>query len=142
MRTSRRAWVVRPRANDLSHLLNRENPMHRRLLALCCCAGSLLAWDVLNLSADQGKTELPLLFRDRFEKGADQWEPTDTKAWKVIETDQGKAYSQFQQSKYKPPHRSPFNIALRKDLQVGDFVLEAKVKTTARGYPRGDLCLI
>ena len=38
-------------------------------------------------------------------------------------------------------HRSPLNIALVKDLQVGDFILEAKLQTTARDYPHRDMCL-
>src|SRR5262245_32575604 len=78
-----------------------------------------------------GKTELPLLFQDDFEKGAGAWEPTDPKAWKVIDSGtRGKVYNQFQLSKYKPPHRSPFNVSLVKNVVVGDFVLEALVQST------------
>jgi hypothetical protein len=88
-----------------------------------------------------GGAELPLLFSEDFAKGADRWEPTDAKAWKVIDTATGKAFSQFQQSKYKPPHRSPLNFALVKDVIVGDFVLEAKVLSTARDYGHRDMCL-
>jgi len=92
------------------------------------------------LAGDQpGK--LPLLYQDNFEKGADRWEPTDPKAWKVIAQGDNHVYSQFQQSKYKPPHRSPLNIALLKDVRVGDFVLEAKLQSTARDYPHRDMCL-
>jgi hypothetical protein len=73
---------------------------------------------------------LPLVFEDDFEKGADHWQPTDPKAWRIAETDHGKVYNQFAQSKYNPPFRSPFNISLLKDVTVGDFVLTAKVQTT------------
>jgi hypothetical protein len=93
----------------------------------------------LLMSADG--PELPLLFQDDFTKGADAWEPTDPNAWKVIDVKGTKLYSQFAQSKYKPPHRSPFNVALVKDLSVGDFVLDAKVQSTARDYPHRDVCL-
>lgn len=86
--------------------------------------------------------ELPLLVQEDFKKGADRWEPTDAAAWKVIDIKEGKAYSQFQQSKYKPTHRSPFNYSLLKDVSVGDFILEAKVQSTARDYPHRDVCLI
>ena len=82
-----------------------------------------------------------LLFEDDFTKGDGRWQPTDAKAWKVIDTKEGKAYSQFQQSKYKPPHRSPLNFSLIKDVIVGDFVLEAKVQSTVRDYPHRDMCL-
>lgn len=76
-----------------------------------------------------------------FAKGAARWQPTDAKAWKVIDTKDGKAYSQFAQSKYKPKHRSPLNYSLLKDVTVGDFVLEAKVQSTARDYGHRDVCL-
>jgi hypothetical protein len=87
------------------------------------------------------KAVLPLVFRDDFSKGADAWQPTDPAAWKVIQTGKGMAYSQFRQSKYNPPHRSPFNLSLVKDVQVGDFVLDAQVQSTARDYPHRDVCL-
>lgn len=86
--------------------------------------------------------ELPPLVQEDFKKGAERWEPTDAAAWKVIDTKDGKAYSQFQQSKYKPTHRSPFNYSLLKDVPVSDFILEAKVQSTARDYPHRDVCLI
>jgi hypothetical protein len=85
--------------------------------------------------------KLPLLFQDDFEKGADHWQPTDAAAWKVIDQGKKHVYSQFRQSKYKPPHRSPLNFALLKDVKVGDFVFEAKLQTTARDYPHRDMCL-
>lgn len=85
--------------------------------------------------------EPPLLFEDNFDKGAERWEPTDRNAWKVIDTKDGKAFSQFQQSKYSPPHRSPLNYALIKDTYVGDFVLEAKVLSTGKDGPHRDMCL-
>src|SRR6516164_2768900 len=85
--------------------------------------------------------ELPVVFTDNFANGAERWQPSDPRAWKVIETTTGKAFSQYQQSKYNPPHRSPFNFALVKDLSVGDFILDAKLQSTARDYPHRDMCL-
>jgi hypothetical protein len=115
--------------------------MHR-LISTCLCLAALLPpRQLVTVAADAPAAELPLIFRDNFENGAANWEPTDARAWKVIDTPMGKAYSQFQQSKYQPPHRSPFNIALRKDVVVSDFVLEARVQTTARDYPHRDMCL-
>jgi hypothetical protein len=87
------------------------------------------------------KDGFPLLFEDDFEKGADRWQPTDPKAWRLLKTDKGQVYNQFQQSKYGPPHRSPLNIALVKDLYVGDFVLEAKVQSTGKDVAHRDMCL-
>jgi hypothetical protein len=93
------------------------------------------------VSADEAAKTPPHLFSDNFEKGADRWEPTDADAWKIVSIKQGKAYSQFRQSKYNPPHRSPFNFSLVKDLSVGDVILEAKVQSTVKDYPHRDVCL-
>src|SRR5262249_28586720 len=77
-----------------------------------------------------------------FEKGADRWEPLDRDGWQVIQTQKGKLFSQFKAaSSYKPPHRSPFHIALVKDIMVSDFVLEAKCQSTAKDYPHPNLRL-
>jgi hypothetical protein len=83
----------------------------------------------------------PLLFEDDFGKGADRWEPSDPKAWKVIDAKGGKAYSLFnKKSEFTPPHRSPLHYALVKDLSVGDFVLDVRCKSTIADYPHRDLC--
>lgn len=89
----------------------------------------------------QAKSDLPLVFEENFAKGADRWEPTDPKAWKLVKTDKGQVFNQFQTSVYKPPYRSPLNIALVKDLTVTDFVLQAKLQSTAKDVPHRDMCL-
>ena len=91
--------------------------------------------------ADEGVKNPPLLFSDYFAKDAAHWEPTDANAWKVMETKRGKVYSQFRQSKYNPPHRSPLNFSLVKDLNVANVVLEAQVQSTVKDYPHRDVCL-
>ena len=107
-----------------------------------CLLAAALAVGLFLLGADKAvKNDLPLLFSDDFEKGADRWEPTDPAAWKIADGRGGKVYGQFQQSNYKPPHRSPLNIALVKDLLVGDFSLEAKVQSTGKDGPHRDMCL-
>jgi len=112
--------------------------MSRYLVGFWLC----VAWIALAaMPAVAEKPEWPLLLADDFEKGADHWKPTDPNAWKVIDSPQGKIYSQFKQSKYNPPYRSPFNISLVKDLVVGDFLLTVKAQSTCRDYPHQDLCL-
>ncbi|MBA4017065.1 MAG: hypothetical protein C0483_07835 [Pirellula sp.] len=87
--------------------------------------------------------ELQLLFEEGFENGADHWKPTDAAAWKIIDSGKsGKAYSLFQQSKYKPPHRSPFNIALLDDVEVTEFRIEADVLSTAREYGHRSMVMV
>lgn len=80
--------------------------------------------------------------REDFEKGFERWEPTDPAAWRLEDGPAGKCLSQFAKSKYAPPHRSPFNIALLKDVVVGDFVLEARCRSTVKDYGHRDLCLV
>jgi hypothetical protein len=104
-------------------------------------AALLLAVSLPALAEDQAPPKWPLVFEDDFRKGAERWQPTDPAVWKVIDTTKGKAFSQFKQSKFKPPHRSPFNFALVKDLTVGDFALEADVLSTCRDYAHRDMCL-
>ena len=91
--------------------------------------------------AAAAQPELPLVFEVDFEKGADLWQPTDAAAWKITETDGGKVYDQHKGSKYNPPHRSPLNISLRKDVTLGDFVLTARVRSTCRDYGHRDMCM-
>lgn len=105
-----------------------------RVLALIACCGFLSPRAAV-------AEDLPLLFHEDFEQGADRWEPTDPAAWKILKTDEGHVYNQHKQSQYKPPHRSPLNIALLKDVLVGDFVLEAKLQSTCRDYGHRDMCL-
>jgi hypothetical protein len=89
------------------------------------------------------EADLPLLLSEDFEKGADRWEPMEPKNWKILETDGGKVFSHFiRKGEYKPPHRSPVNIALLKDFVVGDFVLEARLQSTVEDYGHRDMCLI
>src|ERR1044071_9787513 len=86
--------------------------------------------------------ELPVLLTEDFEKGAEKWEFSDPKAWKVVDTDNGKSLALVEKTTPKTPHRSPFGIALLKDVVVGDFVLEADLKSTVKDYPHRDLVLI
>jgi len=82
------------------------------------------------LAAEPSTGTVAIVIQEDFENGADRWGPMDPAAWRIRTTDQGKVYNQFKQSKYKPPHRSPFNIALLKDLLPCDFDLTVRVQST------------
>ena len=84
---------------------------------------------------------LPLIYRDEFDKGAENWKPTDSRAWRIIEQDGNPVYSLHRQSRYSPPHRSPINISLLKGKRVGDFELRTRVVTTTRNYGHRSMCL-
>lgn len=108
----------------------------RTLLAL-----PLVAVLATALLADNKADDLPLLVQETFEKEGHKWLPTDPAAWQVSEEKGNKFFSQHKASKYKPKHRSPFNIALLKEPTVGDFVLEAKCRSTVKDYGHRDMCL-
>lgn len=102
----------------------------------------LLLTALLSAAAIGEEAKLPLVFSDDFEDGAERWQPTDAAAWKIQKTDRGQVYSQFKKrSNYKPPHRSPYNIALVKELNVSDFVLDVQVRSTHPDYGHRDVCL-
>jgi hypothetical protein len=91
----------------------------------------------------QAADELPVVYTDDFEKGMQQWQPLDPAQWKIKKTDDGQVLSQHEKkSAYKPPHRSPTNIALLKDVVVGDMDLTVKVRSTHSDYGHRDACVV
>ena len=95
---------------------------------------------------------LPLLYSDDFEHGMERWQTFDAKeaepCFKVAELDGpgGKKTNVLRAlgtSKYEPPFRSPPNIALLKDLNVGDFEITADVQSTnVDAGPHRDMCIV
>jgi len=87
--------------------------------------------------------DLPVVFEENFEKGAEHWQPLDEKQWQIKKTDKGQVFSQHEKkSTYQPPHRSPTNVALLKDVTVGDLVLTAKVQSTHPDYGHRDAVIV
>ena len=87
--------------------------------------------------------DLPVLLKEDFKRGFARWDTTDASAWKVREFGKpgNRVFELYGASKYKPPHRSPVNMAMLKYQTVGDFVLTAKVRTTKKSYGHRDMCL-
>ena len=107
-----------------------------------CRAALAVACGLLAITA-QAAEAAKVSFHDDFEKGAGRWSPLDDQIWGVKKTDAGNVFSQHgKQSKYKPPVRSPVNIALLKDHAVGDFTLDAKVLSTHKDYGHRDVVLV
>jgi hypothetical protein len=99
----------------------------------------LMALSPLLAAAD----ELPVVYQEDFEKGADHWQPLDAKQWQIKKTDKGQVFSQHEKkSEYKPPHRSPTNVALLKDVKAGDLELTAKVLSTHPDYGHRDAVIV
>lgn len=96
--------------------------------------------------AAAGRPEpMSLVFRDAFEHGDQHWQFSDADAWKVeaadADGDRGPILRLVKNGQYRPTHRSPYNVALVRDVFVGDFQLDVQVRTTARDYGHRDLCI-
>ncbi len=80
---------------------------------------------------DRGK--MPVVFEEDFEKdkALEKWQPMDPAQWKIDTDGKTKVLSLHKKkSAYNPKVRSPRNFALIRDLVVGDFVLDLKMKST------------
>jgi hypothetical protein len=87
--------------------------------------------------------DLPLGLQADFETSdRDAWEFTDPNAWRVGDQDGNHVLEQHRASKYEPPVRSPFNLALARKVDVGDLVLDVKARSTAPDTGRRDLCFV
>jgi hypothetical protein len=93
-------------------------------------------------AAAEPPADLPLVFSDDFESGdVSLWSATDPAAWKLDAQDGNHVFNQHAQSRVQTPARSPFNRAIRRGVNVGDFQLDVDVQSTARDYPHRSLCL-
>lgn len=94
-------------------------------------------------AADESVKGLPVRFRADFEDGkADLFEPTDSKAWKVVDQGGNNVYAlTVRQSDYQPPHRSPHNIALVKGVDAGKVVVDVRFQSSMTDYGHRSLCL-
>lgn len=120
-----------------------KNPLEsiRLLQALRSGTATLLCAAAITMSPAAAE-ELPVVFQDSFEQGADRWQPTDAKMWKVTKQQDGShAYHLLGKSDYNPAHRSPHSISLIKDLSLGDFELTARVQTLQSSRGHRDMCI-
>ncbi|QDU61788.1 hypothetical protein Pan216_26530 [Planctomycetes bacterium Pan216] len=95
-------------------------------------------------AADPSTSDLPVVFEDDFDSGVhtEKWEFVDPGSWDLQEHGKGKSLSITQRkSDYKPKVRSPGHIALMKDVEVGDFVLTFKAKSTKDTGNHRDCCV-
>jgi hypothetical protein len=84
----------------------------------------------------------PVIFEEDFEKGHDRWETTDEKSWTHREVDGNHVFGINRRgSDYKPDVRSPYHIALIKNVEVADFVLTFRVRSTMDTGNHRDCCV-
>ena len=101
----------------------------------------LLAAGCTSLAGSENTT-CNLVFKADFEDGKlDQWQLTDPAAWRIEQANGTKALSLFKESAYRAKVRSPYGIALIKDVVVGSFVMDLQMFSTTRDYPHRSLCL-
>ena len=87
-------------------------------------------------------TDLPLVFSEDFDSGHDRWELTDDQAWTLRKADGNSVFGlNKRKSDYSPKVRSPHNIALIRDLELADFVITFKVKSTKDTGNHRDCCV-
>lgn len=114
------------------------NPMKTRFLTLAFVILSLQIALAQNEDEGQG---MPLVFSEDFQSGRDKWETTDDKSWELVEEAGKKSFGLNKRiSDYQPKVRSPHNIALIKDVQLSDFVLIFKVRSTKDTGNHRDCC--
>lgn len=84
-----------------------------------------------------------LVYEQKFDSPAvlNEFRFTDPRAWRLGRGEEGGALELHGASQYKPPHRSPHNIALLYRLPLDSFVLEADLLQTGRDYGHRDMCL-
>jgi hypothetical protein len=112
------------------------------LVGVCLLGTSFFLLMGQGRAGDPKGKGLPVLVKEDFEKGATRWQPADPTGWKVEKFNGGHVYHQFtKKSSYKPPHRAPFHMALLKDVKVGSFQLDARVKSTIPDYGHRDACV-
>jgi hypothetical protein len=95
-------------------------------------------------TAEEAKTlnGLPLLFSEDFEKGRERWEVTDDKSWTHRKVEGNHVFGiNRRESDYKTKVRSPFHIALIKDLEVADLVVTFRVRSTKDTGNHRDCCV-
>ncbi|WP_146414303.1 hypothetical protein [Crateriforma conspicua] len=82
------------------------------------------------------------VFEEDFEDGTDRWEILDPGTWKLSETDGNHALEiTARKSEYEPPHRSPLHVALVKDLELADFEITFRVRSTLDTGNHRDCCV-
>jgi hypothetical protein len=118
---------------------------------LCACLASsgldlshcLLAQEA---AIPQERAGFPLVFHEDFESGSQRWETTDDENWSLhldpLSTAPNQVFGLVNRtSNYKPKVRSPHNIALIRDVELEDFVLTFRVRSTLDTGNHRDCCV-
>ncbi len=108
--------------------------MHRLLLLSTVFA--------LGLLAPAAADEPQVVFEENFESGIDRWDVLDPATWQVARRGDNKTFEITERgSAYKPPVRSPGHVALIKDLELRDFDITFRVRSTKDTGNHRDCCV-
>ena len=117
------------------------------ILTISCYVFPLASKTLGQAEAPELPNSYRLVYSQNFEgpHPETQFTKTDEIAWRTGSMHRGSASSKtlelFGKSQYKPPHRSPFNMAYIKSTVVGDFVLDVDLLQTGKEYGHRDMCL-
>ena len=122
--------------------MSTNNPLRSKFSLFSATAFLITVLAPVSFSqAEDESRGMPLVFSDDFEKGRDKWETTDDGSWYLHEAEGKKSFGLNKRiSDYQPEVRSPHNIALIKEVQVSDFVLTFKVRSTKDTGNHRDCC--
>ena len=107
-------------------------------LLFCVCVCSAAS----SVAEESPVIDAPLVFSEDFDDGHARWELTDDQAWTLRKVDDNNVFGlNKRKSDYQPKVRSPHNIALIKDLELTDFVITFKVRSTKDTGNHRDCCV-
>jgi hypothetical protein len=92
-------------------------------------------------SSNGPRDELRVVYEQNFEaqQSLKDFDFSDLASW--IWSEDEAALELVGVGSYQPLYRSPASLAILKDLELDDFVLEAELKQTGRNYGHRDMCL-
>ena len=112
--------------------------MSPRFLALVAACSTLLAAPVTEPGIPAGWR---LAAEEHFDTADSlkRWETADGSAWRFTADATSRSLELVSQSKYEPPVRSPFNLAVLSGQRYGDVIVEADLQQTGKEYPHRDM---
>ena len=118
--------------------MTKQSTRNRGRLFITLCMATL-AWNVSDVFAQSIQD---MVFEDDFSTGIAQWETTDSDSWTLKDQNGRSVWGlNKRRSDYQPKVRSPHNIALVRDLDLTDTMIEFDVKSTRDTGNHRDCCV-
>ena len=118
--------------------MTKQSTRNRGRLFFTLCMATL-AWNVSGVFAQSIQD---MVFEDDFSTGITQWDTTDSDSWTLKDQNGRSVWGlNKRRSNYQPKFRSPHNIALVRDLDLTDTMIEFDVKSTRDTGNHRDCCV-